>query len=216
MKNIFISRSLKPTSPIRIAADKHQITAQSLIEFSALEFEEPKADWIFFYSRNGVKFFFKNGNYELYPYLWACMSKGTADELSHYVTDISFVGDGNPEEVAHSFKASVENSHVTCFVRAENSIDSVHKILNKPKDFSIPVYRNIPNNNVPDEDYDILIFTSPMNVDVWFQSRNYNQEKVISIGQTTANQLKMYDIEDVIIAESPSEESIAKSLKVLL
>lgn len=212
MKRIFVSRSLKPSSPIRKIAEGCEIIAQSLIKFSALDFEEPKADWIFFYSRNGVKYFFENSNYHLYPYLWACMSKGTAEELSQYVTDISFVGEGGPKEVAQTYQAYVAPDQITCFVRAENSLDSIHKTLNNLKDFSIPVYLNIPVENAPDQDFDILIFTSPMNVDVWMQNRKYNQEIIISIGQTTADHLKTYGIDDVIVADAPSETAIAKCL----
>lgn len=217
MKNVFISRVLQPKSPIKNVIGNNQLVAKSLIQFSALNFEIPQADWVFFYSRNGVKYFFENGNYELYPYLWACMSEGTADELSHYITDISFIGKGKPEEVANSYKSAVNPEQVTCFVRAENSLDSIHKRIDQPKDFSIPVYKNSPINDIPKQKFDILIFTSPMSADVWFENTEYSNEKIISIGPTTADHLlNNYGIENVIIAESPSEESIANCLRSLL
>ena len=218
MKNVFISRILKPSSPIKNIIGNNHLVAKSLIQFSALNFEVPQADWIFFYSRNGVKYFFENGNYELYPYLWACMSTGTADELSHYVTDdISFIGTGTPEEVANSYKTAVSTEQVTCFVRAEKSLDSIHKRIDQPNDFSIPVYKNSPITDIPKQKFDILIFTSPMSADAWFKNREYNSEKIISIGPTTADHLlSTYRIENVIIATSPSEESIANCLQSLL
>lgn len=216
MKKIFISRSVKPSSPISDVTKDHILLSQSLIEFSALDFEEPNADWIFFYSRNGVKYFFKNGNYELYPYLWACMSKGTAEELSHYITDISFIGNGSPDEVAKSYLNFIQPKDVTCYVRAEQSLDSINKRLAKDSDFSIPVYSNQMSQKVPTEDFDILIFTSPMNVDAWFQVRKYSDEQIIAIGNTTANHLKDYGIINVRVAKSPSESAIAESLIQIL
>lgn len=216
MKRIFISRNIASSSPIRDAIGNYILVDQSLIEFSALDFEAPQADWIFFYSRNGVKYFFEGGQFELYPYLWACMSGGTADELSHYISDISFVGNGTPAEVTSSFKNVTNPDDVTCFIRAQNSLDSVNKGLGREADFSLPVYTNIPKSNIPDQEFDILIFTSPMNVDAWFDKRKYKNEKVISIGKTTANHLATYGIENVIIAETPSEESIAKALLGIL
>ncbi len=217
MKRIFISRNLNPSSPIRQIIGKNQLTSQSLIQFSALNFEDPQADWIFFYSRNGVKYFFERGSYELYPYLWACMSEGTADELSHYITDISFIGKGTPEKVAHLYRDSLKPGQVTCFVRAENSLDSIHKQLDQINDFSIPVYRNSPIKEIPNQEFDILIFTSPMNADVWFDKLEYKNEKIISIGNTTANHLvNRYGIKNVLIAEKPSEASIAKCLQSLI
>ena len=216
MKKIFISRNIKDSSPIRQILTDHFIKDQSLIEFSALDFDTPRADWIFFYSRNGVKYFFEGGNYALFPYLWACMSEGTADELSHYVTDISFVGKGTPEEVASTYKNTIKASEVTCFIRAEHSLDSINKSLSHKNDFSIPVYRNQPSSNIPTEDFDVLIFTSPMNVDAWMNKRTIRNERVISIGSTTANHLKKLGIKRVITANNPSEKAIAQSLITLL
>ncbi len=217
MKNVFISRVLQPSSPIKDVIGNNQIVAISLIQFSALDFDVPQADWVFFYSRNGVKYFFENGNYELYPFLWACMSKGTADELSHYVTDISFIGNGNPEEVANSYKNIIGTKEVTCFIRAENSLDSIHKRLDRPNDYSIPVYKNSPIQDIPKQKFDILIFTSPMSADAWFQNTRYNNEDIIAIGPTTADHLlNTYGIKNVTIAESPSEKAIANCLQSLL
>lgn len=216
MKNIFISRSLNPSSPIRNITGDHVLLDQSLIEFSPIDFEEPRADWIFFYSRNGVKYFFEKGNYELYPYLWACMSEGTADELSHYITDISFIGNGSPTEVASAFIDQIKPGDVTCFIRAEHSLDSVNKSIGNVVDFSIPVYNNIPSQSIPSQEFDILIFTSPMNIDAWFKKRKYKNESFIAIGQTTAKHLKQYGVKNVIVSNHPSEEAIANSLKELL
>jgi len=217
VKSIFISRSLSLSSPIRQVIGNHTLVDQSLIQFASLDFETPQADWIFFYSRNGVKYFFEKGNFELYPYLWACMSEGTADELSHYVNDISFIGTGQPEEVAQSYQNIVSPEQVTCYIRAEKSMDSIHKYLNKEEDFSIPVYNNSPTDHIPEQDFEILIFTSPMNADAWFAKREYKNEKVISIGKTTADHLTdSYKIRDIIIAKNPSEDSIAECLRSIL
>ena len=216
MKRIFTSRHLDDSSPIKKIADGHQLVAKSLLQFSPIAFEAPKADWIFFYSRNGVKYFFEQGNYALFPYLWACMSEGTADELSNYVTDISFVGTGNPEKITKAFKAETPSDPISCFIRAENSLDSINSQLNRPNDFSIPVYKNTPITEIPTQEFDILIFTSPMNVDAWLKKRTIISEKVIAIGNTTGNYLNSLHIKDVIVAKKPSEDSIAACLSEIV
>ena len=217
MKKIFVSRDLSTSSPIRDIAQDHYLVAQSLIDFGARDFEPPKADWIFFYSRNGVRFFFEKGNFELYPYLWACLGEGTADELSHYITDISFIGEGDPEKVAEDFQSIVASDDVTCYIRAENSMDSVRKIIDRPDDFSIPVYSNSPSRKIPKEKFDILIFTSPLNADAWFEQNPYQNEHIISIGTTTEAHLNdKYGIKDVLVATSPTEESMAECLEIKL
>ncbi|MDF1697146.1 MAG: uroporphyrinogen-III synthase [Saprospiraceae bacterium] len=217
MNRIFISRALKPDSPLlNIKGKKYTLLDRSLIEFSALDFSRPFADWIFFYSRNGVKYFFENDSYELYPYLWACMSHGTAEELSHYVTDISFVGTGSPEDVAKAYSKELDSNTITCYIRAKQSVDSVRQLINRKDDFSLPVYKNSLSQDVPDTPFDILLFTSPMNVDAWLNKRAYANEKVIAIGNTTAKQLEKHGIVDYIVAENPSEKSLAESLKTIL
>jgi uroporphyrinogen-III synthase len=102
-------------------------------------------------------------------------------------------------------------------VSAENSLDSIRKLINQAKDFSIPVYRNVPVREIPDAQFDILIFTSPMNTDIWFDNRTYQGEKIISIGPTTADHLKTtHKIENIVVAENPSEASLAECLRKLL
>ena len=217
MKRVFISRSLKESSPIRETLGDNPFLDQSLIQFAKLDFEVPEADWIFFYSRNGVRYFFQDNNYHLYPFLWACMNEGTADELSHYVTDISFIGSGASSEVAQSFKQVLQTNQVTCFIRAQNSVDSVLKQMNAAGHFSIPVYNNEPISDVPKQAFDILIFTSPMNAEVWFQVNPYHDERIIAIGNTTADHIRnMLSISNVMIAKQPSEEAIANCLKQIL
>ena len=217
MKKIFISRNLSASSPIRDTAEDHHLVAQSLIEFGSKDFEPPQADWIFFYSRNGVRFFFEKGNFALYPYLWACLGEGTADELSHYITDISFIGEGDPEKVADDFQRILASDDVTCYIRAEKSLDSVRKKIDRPKDFSIPVYSNTPSVKIPKDRFDILIFTSPLNVDAWFGQNPYRNEHIISIGTTTEVHLKdKYGINDVLVASNPTEASMAECLEIKL
>jgi len=216
-KQIFISRSLKNDSPLLEVSAGHHLTAKSLIDFSGLPFTVPQADWIFFYSRKGVQYFFAQGTYQFYPFLWACLSEGTADELSKYITDISFIGEGSIDQIAHYYAQRVPTHEVTCFIRANESQDSIHKKLNRSKDFSIPVYDNRLIADIPLQDFDVLIFTSPLNTDAWFARRRYQSEKILAIGQTTANHLRrVHGIDRVIVADHPSEAAIAECLIKIL
>lgn len=213
---VFVSRFLEEYSPIYSCVNSEEVLAQSLIDFAPLSFERPQSDWIFFYSRNAVRYFFINDNYALYPYLWACMSHGTADELSKYVMDIPFIGNGKPTDVATQFQAIRAIDESVCYIKAENSLDSIHKIIIGDQDFSIPAYSNRMVTEIPSMDFDILIFTSPMNVAAWFGQRSYNGQKVIAIGETTAQALKSKGVETVIISKEPSEHGIAEELRKIL
>ena len=212
-KRIFVSRKLAEESPILSVANDSFVHGQSLIEFKPLQFDRPEADWIFFYSRNAVKYFFEADNYELYPYSWATLSQGTADELSKYTLDIDFIGNGKPHEVAEQFVATLGPSEQTCYIRAQHSIDSVRTLIENSSDFSVPVYSNNPVQDLPTDDFDILIFTSPMNVNCWFDTYKYREQMIIAIGDTTANALNIKGVVKVLVAEEPSEKAISEILR---
>ncbi|MFT4535572.1 MAG: uroporphyrinogen-III synthase [Saprospiraceae bacterium] len=216
LKRIFISRKLSSDSPIRTVAKGHFIKDQSLIQFSSLEFDPPEADWVFFYSRNAVRFFFEETHLELYPYQYACLSHGTAEELSKYVLDISFVGNGKPEEVAQQFQEVRKPYEPVCFIRANNSVDSIRNLLESENTFSIPVYDNQPIEDIPVEDFDILIFTSPINVNAWFSNNKYVNQTVIAIGKTTESAVKKFVNKEVLVADEPSEIALCNVLSKLL
>lgn len=215
--NIFISRNIDQDSPIRAVIGDNNIVGQALISFSSIPFDPPECDWIFFYSKNGVKYFFEQPGMAIRSYNWACMSKGTAEELAQYVMDISFIGSGNPMKVAAKFSDSLAVNERVCFVRAKNSLDSIKKLIDDERHFSIPVYDNQPINEIPNDPFDVLIFTSPLNVKTYFNYRPYEGQKVIVIGETTANKMHSFGFDvEVMIAEEPSEKGIAHKLAEIL
>lgn len=215
MQKVFISRNLHDSSPIR-KIDGIDIKDRSLIHFEKIPFDPPEADYIFFYSKNGVRYFFDTPGIVFYPYQWACIGRGTADLLSEYVQDIAFVGSGDPEFVAEAYKRQIPDINVTCFIRAQNSKDSINTLINNPNDFSLAVYNNTPVDNVPDDHFDILVFTSPLNAESWLKYQKVTTEKVIAIGKTTAEHLASEAIKGVVVADNPSEEAIAKCIRNIL
>ncbi len=68
-KNIFISRELTPESDFctTLADVKCKIFDLGLIDFELVHFEVlPECDWIFFYSKAGIDYFFQNMNEKKY------------------------------------------------------------------------------------------------------------------------------------------------------
>jgi len=214
---ILITRSLEDNSLIRAVAQGHELIAQSLIDITPIPFDAPAADWIFFYSRNGVQHFFEQGNYELIPYKWACMSSGTAERLSEYVLDEPFVGDGDPMSVAKSFTEVRSFEEQVCFVRAQQSMDSVRKLIDHPSDFSLAVYDNKPIDPVQQIDADIILATSPLNFKTWARANTYRNQPIIAIGHTTATAIREILPEgEIVIAKQASIASMADELKAML
>ena len=61
MKKIFISKKLDSSSIFKTKLENagFEVWGESLLQLELIPFEKiPSVDWIFFYSQNGVQFFF--------------------------------------------------------------------------------------------------------------------------------------------------------------
>lgn len=218
---VFVSRPLSDDSIflMKMQQAKIDVSAQSLIKFSALPFEVPtQTDWLFFYSKKGVKYFFEKVSLSSERPKIACIGQGTANYLQEKTgLNSDFVGNGAPKESAQAFLEVAKQQRVT-FVRAMNSKKSVQQFL-EHKIISIDciVYQNHPI----DEQYlfsgEILVFTSPLNVKTYFNlNRLGPTQKVVAIGQSTAAALTECGIIQIHIAPEPTELALAETVLKLI
>lgn len=215
---MFISRELAQDSPLKLltGAAGLEIYGQSLIHFSILPFEKlPDCDWIFFYSRNGVKFFFQGLdllNRSLPPAIkLAAMGKGTAAALKKHTFVPDFVGSGQPEATARAFLKVVESQKVL-FARAFHSARSVQNMLDPYINIiDLPVYKNEIKTGVDLPLTDYVVLTSSLNVDAYFQNQAEDTSRVyIAIGKPTAIRYAQWTSKKVYIPKQTSEESLAQ------
>lgn len=219
-KKVFITRPAPPESVIRqrLEPKGFEVTGQSLVEFTAVPFVLPPAfDWVFFYSGQGVRFFFeglaKSGTVLPETVRFAAMGPGTARLLEK--TD--FAGDGVPETTAAAF-AEIAAGQRVVFPHATNSRQSVQHILkNVVKLLDLVVYQNTPLAEIPVSDAEALVFTSPLNTQAYFSKHALRAgQKVLAIGATTARALLELNIEPHAVAQQPSEEALAQLILELL
>lgn len=226
MPKIFISRNLTPTSPFKkeLADFDMEIIGHSLIQFSPTPFETiPVVDWIFFYSKNGVKFFLETFAAHMFLRIlaeenlqikWAAIGKGTAEALEKHQIQPNFVGTGHPKTTAQAF-GTIANQQKVLFPRAKNSKQSIQNLLAAQLTiFDLVVYENAikPSFTIP---YcDILVFTSPLNAKAYCQKYPIQtKQKIIAIGKTTETALQKLGINNSIIAANPSEQALATAVK---
>lgn len=221
MKTIFISRDLT-TKSVFLSGLKTAgfiIHGKSLLKFSAVAFNRiPRSDWIFFYSKNGVKFFFKGlkdlGRKIPDNVQWGAIGKGTAKALFAKTKQVDFTGSGNTLQTASDFLKLAKNNTVL-FPQAKNSKKTIQQILDQNiHSKELIVYNNVPKTTVSLPDHcDVLVFTSPMNAITYFKNRDLSsKQKVFAIGRTTAKTLVSIGIKDFLIAEEPSEEALVKAI----
>ena len=225
MITIFISRELSENSPFyRLNQSKFKIYGSSLVEFQPLSVDAvPDADWYFFYSKNGVKYFYQTFGEQYFRTLKnqpkiACMGYGTSEEFqSFFIFNPNFTGSGKPVNVANLFYAQLHPNEKVVFFTAEDSLHSVGRLLPETiEKHQIRIYKNSLKSNISIPSSDILIFTSPKNAEAYFKNSKVTPyHKIISIGRSTAMKLHNLGVEEVIIAANPSEMAMFEAVKMV-
>jgi len=146
MKNIFISRDLSDNSRFyELEKQGYRIINKSLIRIEVIPFEiKITTDWIFFYSKNGIKNFFSNA-----PYNESCKYAVIGDASSIYFENqtgkkADFTGSGSTMEIAESLREICKNSSIL-FVKASNSLNSIENLIEDDASVfchSLVVYKN--------------------------------------------------------------------------
>lgn len=190
------------------------VVGRSLLTFSPVHFSEiPETDWIFFYSKNAVSFFLKQAahlQWQPLPQLkFAAIGQATADMLEEEGIIPRFIGNGQPEATATQFLPLAQHQSVL-FPRAKHSKQSIQKILaNAIQSMDLIVYENQKNCPINLPDFDVLVFTSPLNAAAYFDKYIFKKhQKVVAIGTTTSSWLSLNNIPHRV-ADRPNEESMA-------
>lgn len=214
-KNIFISRAISEEGALRseLIRQGFVVHAQALIDFSAIPFDVlPKADWVFFYSSRAVQFFFDSFRGDRLDPKWAAMGAGTAKALVERGIAAHFIGNGHPEQVAAAFVRVAEHQTVL-FPRAQQSKQSIQQLLaGRIQDIDLIVYENKARKNFSIPECQVLVFTSPLNVEAYVGKYPIkSSQKIVAIGNTTASGIRRLGYE-VMVAESATEAALLEAI----
>ncbi|MEL7020121.1 MAG: uroporphyrinogen-III synthase [Bacteroidota bacterium] len=220
-RNVFISREVDAQSIFlqKVLAAGARVHGESLLQFTLLPFDNlPIVDWIFFYSKTAVRFFFQTlADRPLPSCRYAAIGPRTAAVLSAHVSAVDFVGNGQPSTTAMRFVACAKGERVL-FPRARQSRQSVQKQLQQDIEVvDLVIYDNQIRQDIALPRADILVFTSPLNAKAYFQYRPYaTGQQLVAIGTTTADALRQLGMSDVHVAATPSELGLADAVLKLL
>ncbi len=209
MPKVFVSRNLSDDDPSLkplLAAD-FELYCQSLIHFSPANFMAvPEADWCFFYSQQAVRFFAEGCRAIGYrPAMrMAAMGSATAAVMWQMNWPVDFIGTGKPQKTAADFSVLAKGKRVL-FPQAANSRQSVQHLLAKDiSTLSLIVYHNQPLAHFTLPPCDYLLFTSPMNVQVYFTKYPLlARQRVGAIGRVTAAALSEAGVRKVSQVDLP-------------
>ncbi len=219
-QKVFISRELSDQSYFSRALKKRgiEIEARSLIRTVAVinkldHYILKNIDWVFFTSKNAVEYFF-----HLNPLLpkkvkFGVMGSGSEDMLRRKGHFANYTGEGvDPEDVAADF-ARRANGTTVLFPSAENSLRSVqHGLSADTRIIDLPVYETILEDEVEPSGAEILVFTSPSNVEAYFADNLLQpDQKVIAIGRSTGKKLEELNVK-YKLPYSPDETGLAEAV----
>ncbi len=219
-QKVFISRDLSANSYFRKALEKHhiEIEARSLIRTVPVitildSYILRNVDWIFFSSKNAVEYFF-----QLNPALpkkvkFGVMGSGSEDMLRRKGYFVDYTGVGiDSADVAAEF-AALANGQTVLFPSAEDSMRSIQQALSADtKIIDLPVYETILEDDVEPTGAEILVFTSPSNVEAYFVDNLLDpDQKVIAIGKSTGKKLEEIGVK-YTLPYSPDETGLAEAV----
>jgi len=219
-QSVFISRDLSEQSYFRKAIEKHGITieAHSLIRTVPVitKFDSyilKHIDWVFFSSKNAVDYFFQLN--PLFPkdVKFGVMGSGSEEMLRRKGHFTDYVGVGNDAaDVAKEF-AELANGTTVLFPCAEGSMRSIQQGLSADtKIIDLPIYETVMEEEIEASGADVLVFTSPSNVDAYFAENLLDPyQKVVAIGKSTGKKFDEMGVK-YILPFSPDEVGLAEAV----
>ena len=219
-QSVFISRELSEQSYFKKALEKHSISidARSLIRtVPVITKLDPyilkHVEWIFFSSKNAVEYFF-----QLDPQLpkhvkYGVMGAGSEEMLRRKGFFTDYVGAGiDTAEVAEQF-ARLTAGTTVLFPGAEGSMRSIQKGLSADtKIIDLPIYETVLEDEVGASGADVLVFTSPSNVDAYFIDNLLDPyQKVIAIGKSTGKKFDEMGVK-YTLPFAPDEVGLAEAV----
>jgi uroporphyrinogen-III synthase len=222
--NIFISRDLDKSSVFHtLKKNDVNLTGFSLVKIDHLTFDTiPQSDWIFFYSKNGIKHFFEGIKLEdkedIFQRKFGLMGHSSADAFTATAGKApDFISTSDLESSKQLFGELTKNQTVL-FVKAKNSRASFEEMIAEEQRASLIVYDNVCRTDFEIPTSDILLFTSPLNAKSYYEKyKPLAHQKVISIGKTTTQFLEdECNITNVVTCKRFDEYSMVKCVKSLM
>lgn len=223
--SVFITRDLDEKSYLSRFFAKHNIEVEgrSLIKIFPIvkhldSFILKHADWLFFGSKNAIDHFFRLEPLLMKKTKIAVLGQGSEQALRQYNRVAAFSGDKigiTAEEFAQEF-AKIANGTKVVIPSAKESLGTIQKALSPDTTVvTIPVYETVQIEEVSKTNAEVLIFTSPSNVEAYFKENLLDPgQKIISIGTSTARKFDEMGLH-YTLPFSPDEVGLAEAVFAL-
>ncbi len=191
--SVYISRDLREEDFFSNVLKQNgcEVYGRALIETHRVMLKNiPDSDWVFFSSKHAVRHFL--GQTKLKPGMKiAAVGKGTSDELRKFNLRADFIGGGNDTRITAKQFGAVAGRSTVLFPQAKGSLKTVQQQLPTAKTIDLVVYETIsrPADDLPDSD--VLVFTSPSNLEAYLVKKKISKDqKIVAMGHATGSTLK--------------------------
>ena len=223
---VFISRNAKRDDYFSMALKDQgfNVFSQALIEMNRIEIQQlPAFDWLFFSSKHAVYHFFEQeiskkniaGNSKVKI---GAVGKATADAVRKYGKRADFIGYSTDTKLTGKQFAAIAGEATVLFPQAKGSMKTIQQQFTKAaKVIDLTVYETkkqpLDADTFNPAHYGILVFTSPSNVEGWFEKFTIlPKQKVVAFGEATANALRGFKIEPHALASSFDDVGLVQTV----
>lgn len=210
--SILITRNLGEQSPLRDFAQKSKVLLidQPFIRFEGLAgLDIPVTEWIFFSSPTAMEFYLDL--YEIKAKKIAVYGEGTGRKLKKHGLSADFTGDFTKvsSEIAVDFFRSIGQDTVL-FPISDRSLKNIPAKGPVNQVHLLTCYKTIPEGKTLHTEPNVIIFTSPSNVEGYLINNQIKDDMtIVAFGQTTADYLKSCaEGNRILVPKSPAEKDI--------
>lgn len=213
---VFITRDVNEKSHFKnvLEGTLFRVNGWPLIETKAIPFRKlPECSWIFFASKQAVKYFFAQRPM-LTGQKFGCIGKSTADALRAEGHRAEFIGSQTDTRLIGKQFAARVGSEKVLFPQAKGSMRSVQQqFVRKDQVIDLPVYETIKREEAQIPPCGIVVFTSPSNVDAYFQRYAINKnQRVVAMGDATAAALREHGVHHPGMPDTFDEAGLARAV----
>ena len=214
--SVFITRNVKEAEYFYriLSGNGYKVSGKALIEMNQIPFVLiGKTYWIFFSSKHAVKFFFEQkptiGNQKI-----GCIGRSTADAIRKYGHRADFIGYSTDTKMTAKQFASTVADGTVLFPMAKGSMRSIQNGFIKQNQVNdLIVYETIMKNDQPVPFNKIIVFTSPTNVDAYFEKNEFaSGQKAVAMGEATANALKKYGVNYPLLPDGFNDLALTRAV----
>ncbi len=215
--SVLITRDLNENSFFKnvLEGNGYRVEGVSFIETKMVEIKNiPQTDWVFFASSNAVDHFFSQNPGLKAKTKFGVIGKSTEQELKKHNRNAAFVGSVPDTKVVGKKFAKTVGEETVLFPQAKGGLRTIQQQFEDSSKLNdLVVYETVKKENAKLPDSEILVFTSPSNVESFFEKGKISdKQKVIAIGKSTEKKLTEHGVQNCLLPASFDEVGLAEAV----